>query len=127
MMKRLMFSAVALFLAAGMSLAGGKSKAAKEKAYTGWITDTHCGAKGASADHAACLKKCIDSGTAKYALYTSSDKKLYVLDPQEKAAENAAQHVKVMGTVEGDTLHVTSITMAAGKAEKPKKAAKSKT
>ncbi len=108
MTKRLVVCAVALLLVAGISLAGGKGK---EKTFTGWITDTHCGAKGASGDHAACLQKCVNGGS-KYALYTPADKKVYVLDPQDKVAEHAAHHVKVTGTIEGDTLKVSSIEMA---------------
>jgi len=35
------------------------STAAEAKHYTGWISDSHCGAKGASADHKACAETCI--------------------------------------------------------------------
>lgn len=111
--KRLLICAVALLLAAGISLAGGKGK---EGSWTGWVTDTACGAKGASESHAACATKCVKEKGAKYALYNPTDKKVYVLDPQDKAAGHAGHYVTVKGTAEGDTIKFTSISMA----EKPK-------
>jgi len=127
MKKRLFFVGLAILLAAGLSLAGEKAKSG-EKALTGWITDTHCGAKGAKEGHAGCATKCVKGQGAKYALVTPEDGKVYVLDPQDKAAEHAGHHVKVKGTVEGDTLKVASIEMTGeqkgikekAKEEKPK-------
>lgn len=108
MLKRLGILAVALTLVAGFSLAADK---AKEGSWTGWITDTHCGAKGDNAKHADCAKKCVETQGAKYALYNPEDKKVYVLDPQDKAVGHAGHHVKVTGTVEGDTIKVKSLEM----------------
>jgi hypothetical protein len=104
MTKRLLVASLALVLFAGISLA-----LPKDDSWTGWVTDTMCGAKGASAKHADCAKKCVDGGHGKYALYNPADKKVYVLDPQEKMAEHAGQFVKVTGTVEGDTIKVKAI------------------
>lgn len=116
MSKRLLICAIALFIAATMSLAVGK-----EGSWTGWITDTHCGAKGDSAKHANCAKKCVEGMGAKYALYNPADKKVYGLDPQDKAAAHAGHNVTVKGTVEGDTIKVTSIEMVPeAKEDKPK-------
>jgi hypothetical protein len=74
-----------------------------------------CGAKGANADHADCAKTCVKEHGAKFALYDESTKKVYILDPQEKAAEHAGHEVTVQGTLEGDTIHLTSISMKAAK------------
>ncbi len=123
MAKRLLISAVAVLFLASLGFASAQKKAAaKEKSYVGWITDDHCGAKGAKAGHEECLKKCVGMGS-KYALYSAKTKKVYILDPQDKAAEHADHHVKVTGTVEGDTLHITSISMVEGKKAAGKKAA----
>ena len=48
MSKRLLFCGVALMLAASFTAT------AKDGAWTGWITDSHCGARGASEKHADC-------------------------------------------------------------------------
>ena len=107
MTKRLLICSLALVLVAGISFA-----APKDGSWTGWVTDTMCGAKGASAKHADCAKKCVDGGHGKYALYNPADKKVYTLDPQEKLAEHAGHFVKVTGSVEGDIIKVKSIEMA---------------
>lgn len=106
MIKRLGITVVALALVAGFSFASGK-----EGSWTGWITDTHCGAKGGNAKHADCAKKCVEGQGGKYALYNPESKKVFVLDPQDQAAGHAGHHVKVTGTVEGETIKVKSIEM----------------
>lgn len=109
MSKRLLVCAVVLLFAFAINVAADKH--AKEGSWTGWITDTHCGAKGDNAKHADCAKKCVEAQGAKYALYNPADKKVYVLDPQDKATGHAGHHVKVTGTVEGDTIKVKTIEM----------------
>ncbi len=116
MTKRLLILSLALVLVAGISLA-----TPKDGSWTGWVTDSMCGAKGASAKHADCANKCVNEHGAKYVLYDPADKKVYTLDSQEKLAAHAGHFVKVTGTVEGETITVKSIEMAAEpKAEAPK-------
>lgn len=119
MSQRLLTCAVVFALAAGLSLAGEKGKAGS---WTGWVTDTHCGAKSAdTGKHDACAKKCVEGMGAKYALYNAADKKVYVLDPQDKAAAHAGHQVTVKGTVAGDTITIGSIAAAPpAKDDKPK-------
>jgi hypothetical protein len=107
MTKRLLICSLALVLVAGISFASPK-----DGSWTGWVTDTMCGAKGAKADHAACANDCVKEHGAKYALYNPADKKVYTLDPQEGLAEHAGHFVKVTGSVEGDTIKVKAIEMA---------------
>jgi hypothetical protein len=52
---------------------------------------------------------------AKYALYDEADQKVYILDPQDKAERHAGHDVTVTGTLEGDTIHVSSLTMNTAK------------
>ena len=117
MAKRLLMCSLALVLFAGITAAS------PEGSWTGWVTDTMCGAKGATAKHADCAKKCVDGGHGKYALYNPADKKVYTLDPQANLADHAGHFVKVTGSVEGDIIKVKSIEVAPepkAEAAKPK-------
>jgi len=105
MSKRLLFCAIALVLAAAFTASADK----KDGSWTGWITDSHCGANGAKEGHAACATKCVKDQNAKYALYNPTDKKVYSLDAQDKAAALAGKHVKVSGSADGENIKVTSI------------------
>lgn len=96
----------AVLLAAGWAWAGGQ-----EGTWTGVITDTHCGYK---ANHtAACVNMCVMDKGAKYALANPDTGKLYILEPQAKAASLANEKVKVTGTIDGDTIQVKTIEKAA--------------
>lgn len=107
MAKRLLIVLVALAFVANLSWAAG---AAKDSSWVGWVTDTHCGAKGDNTKHAACATKCVKEMGAKWALYTPSDKKVYTLEgDSEKVAALAGQYVKVSGTADGDTIKVQTI------------------
>jgi len=88
---------------------------AADSSMTGWISDSQCGAKGANnkAGTAECTVKCVKEHGAKYVFVNDADKKVYVVDAQDKVAEHAGHHVAVKGTVEGDTLKLADITMAA--------------
>lgn len=113
MVKRLMICAIALLFIAGIAFTG-QEETAKSGSWSGWITDDMCAAKGAKAEHAACATKCVKEHGGKYVLYNTDDKKSYILDPQDKAAPHAGHEVTVAGKVEGDTIHVDSITMKKG-------------
>jgi hypothetical protein len=113
MMKRLMLCSAAILMAAGVGMAAPKQAAAKAKArsYVGYVTDSMCATKGMKAiTNADCVKKCIDNG-AKYVLYDTYSKKVYQLDPQSAVAEHGAHHVRISGTLDGDTIHVESVKM----------------
>ncbi len=110
MTKRVLVSAIAVLLLAGVSFAAGTKTqtTAKARTFIGVITDSHCGAKGHMGSAADCVKKCISMG-AKYALVYRG--KAYVLDPQDMAADHpGGSRVRVRGTLSGDTITATSIT-----------------
>lgn len=75
----------------------------------GWITDEHCGAKGAKSEHKSCALSCAGRGAA-FVFYNLADEKIYKLDDQEAAKKHVGHKVKVAGTVEESTIKVTSIT-----------------
>jgi len=97
-------TAAALF-AASMTMAADGS-------WTGWISDSNCGAKGANAKAGECTTKCVKEKGAKYVFVNDADQKVYVVDAQDKVAAHAGHHVTVKGNVEGDTLKLSSIDMA---------------
>lgn len=80
-------------------LAGALAAAAAPKSYTGFITDSMCGA-----DHAQmgvkpndkCVRECVKHGY-KYALLVGKD--VYVLSDQQTPEKFAGQKVNVTGTL----------------------------
>ena len=76
--------------------------------WVGWITDEHCGAKGASKDHGSCALSCAGRGAA-LVLYNLADKELYKLDNQDAAKALAGKKVKVVGTKDGGGIKVESV------------------
>jgi len=85
---------------------------AADSSMTGWISDSQCGVKGANEKAGECTTKCVKEHGAKYVFVNDADKKVYVVDAQDKVAAHAGHHVTVKGTVEGDTLKLASIDMA---------------
>jgi len=121
MTRKILFAGLVLLLAS-VAVAARDSKSVK---LTGYIIDNACAAGRATGDNAlekvknhtikcAQMPKCAESG---YALY--ADGKLYKLDAEgnKKAAEllkntkvEKGMQVAIEGTVEGDTLTVTTIS-----------------
>lgn len=117
-MKRA-FSMFGLFalLIATLSLAAPTRASAKPMAkattYTGWISDSNCGAKGASASHKACAEKCIKMG-AKYVFVDGKTKKVSRISNQKAISDGDLGHeVSVTGyKTKSGMLHVDSIKEA---------------
>jgi len=102
--RLLIFPALALLAASVVTAAEGS--------WTGWITDDMCGAKNAAEANAECASRCVKEHGAKYVFVNETDKKVYAVDAQDKVAPHAGHHVVVKGTVDGNTLKLTSIEMA---------------
>lgn len=98
-------------LAALVALSLPVAAAPRAGSWTGWITDSHCGASGAKAEHKDCAEKCAKGGSA-LLLYNPADKKLYKLDKQDLARQNLGYEVTVKGKVDGDEIAVDSIAKA---------------
>lgn len=101
MMKKLALLAFAFLVYGGLCLAA-------EKTITGTVSDSHCGLKHATAGDSAatCVEHCV-SGGATYVLV--ADGKVYQLDAQDKFKGMGGKSVTVTGTVEGDSITVTSV------------------
>ena len=89
----------------------GSLSLAAPKNITGTVSDSHCGVKHATAGDASahCVEHCV-SGGAKYVLV--SHDKVYQLDAQDKFKGLGGKKVKVMGSVNGDSITVSDVTPA---------------
>lgn len=113
MFKRAMLCSAVLLFAAGAGFSAQEH--AKTTFRAGYVMDAKCAPKGmAMATNEACIKKCVEGGS-KYVLYDSGTKKVYQLDPQTDLDAHAGHHVRAYGTVDGDTIHVTSVKMIASR------------
>lgn len=96
------FTVVAVLVLALPVLAGGS------QSWTGWITDDHCGAKGANAKHTSdCVEKCARSG--KVMFFNEGDQKLYGIDKAAEAIKLVGSQVRVTGQLDGDTIKVETM------------------
>jgi len=71
---------------------------------TGYLTDTMCGAKGATSKHIDCPKRQVASGKAQYAIYDEASRRLFILDSSTAASRAQVesylgQRVKITGTI----------------------------
>jgi hypothetical protein len=109
-MKKKVLLVIGLYLCSMTVLA-----AAKDMSWSGWVSDSKCGAKGANAEHAACAKKCIGEG-AKPVLVTDKDMKVVAIDNPDSVMAHLAHHVEVTGTMNADgSIHVDKVKMLAQK------------
>ena len=54
--------------------------------WTGYISDSDCGAKGSNEKHAACATKCVKEKGAKYVFVNDADHKVYTIDDQDRGS-----------------------------------------
>ena len=100
-MKRVITTAILLLSLFAVSALAGE--------YTGWISDSKCGAKGASAEHKDCAAKCVKGGAV--AVFVQ-DNKVLKIDDASKVEGYIGQKVTVTGSVDGDTIKVESVKAA---------------
>ena len=77
--------------------------------WTGYISDSKCGAKGAKDAHAACAEKCVKGGAAP--VFVTSDGKVLKIDDASKVTDHVGHKVTLTGTLDGDTVKVDSVKM----------------
>jgi hypothetical protein len=103
LMKKLLLLAVSLLIMAGLAVAA-------DSTVNGIVSDSQCGAKGASASHAACMTKCLGKG-AKAVIVTDTDQKVLMVDNPDVLKGHEGHHVAVTGAVTGDSIHINSVKM----------------
>lgn len=124
-MKKIAAGLAATLLFALLAFAAPKPKS---QTFAGEIMDSQCAMNGSHAEmlkkeghgdmdasspmaKKMCTQNCVKMG-GKYVLYNAADKKVYELDDQKKPADFAGDNVKVKGTLDGNTIHVQSISKA---------------
>jgi hypothetical protein len=109
-MKKLVSRTLILVMVLGFGVAAFAT--AEDGTWTGWVTETHCGAAGAKAAHADCAAKCVKEKGAKWALYNTTDKSQFVLSGDDAMMlKMAAKEVTIKGNMDTEkkTITVTSI------------------
>ena len=96
----------------GLTLCAAVLTLGADGSWTGYISDSHCGAKGTNEKHAECASKCVKEKGAKYVFVNDADHKVYAIDAQDKVAAHAGHHVTVSGAIDGDNLKLSDISMA---------------
>jgi len=103
----------ALTILGAATLVGAQEKNAKDSAsWSGVIVNSNCSVDEAFAEAAKCTDKGAPGG--RLSLYDDTLRLVLNLDPQDQAAGHLGDSVTVEGTLEGDTIHVTSIRMLTG-------------
>lgn len=93
-----------LFIALSFSVA---VLAAGPGTWTGFISDSHCGAKGNNEGHAACAKKCVKDG---YAPVFVVGEKVYAISDPKKVSKYIGEKVTITGTIAGDTVNIEKVS-----------------
>ena len=107
-----LFGVLALVLVAAMPAFAAADST--KGSWTGWISDSHCGEKGANAKHTkACAEKCMKDG-GKVVFFNNGDKKIYNLDEAgvKMALDHVGHEVTVSGAVADGTITVEKIEAA---------------
>jgi hypothetical protein len=76
--------------------------------WTGYISDSKCGAKGAKDEHADCAVKCVKGGASPVFV---SGGKVYQIDDASKVQEHIGHKVTITGELKGDTVQVETVKM----------------
>lgn len=119
-MKRLVTICCTLSMVLAMAgLVAAKSQSAKAKWQKGWVSDSKCGVKGATAGHEACAKKCVEAG--EHAVFVDEHtKKVYTVDNEDAVKPVLGHRVAVHAVVDPQTgsMHVDKVNRLREKANK---------
>ena len=105
------FQAIASVIFSGIVFSSLFASAAGKQTFTGEVGDAMCGRQHMGGTAADCTRTCVGKGS-KFALVVGE--KIYVLDTTDKAAlatldKQAGKNATVTGTLDGDTITVTSV------------------
>ncbi|HVS87706.1 MAG TPA: hypothetical protein VHF01_05750 [Candidatus Acidoferrum sp.] len=108
-MAKLSLVCMVVFLFAVNPALAGQIDKANSASWSGVIINSNCSADEAFAELAKCTQK--DAPGARLSLYDDTVRQVYLLDPQDQAIGHEGDSVTVSGTLEGNTIHVTSLKM----------------
>jgi hypothetical protein len=108
-MTNLSLICAVVFLFVSSIPAAGQTENPNSGSWSGVIINNNCSADEAFAEAAKCTEK--DVPGAKLILYDDTTRKMYTLDPQNLAIGHLGDGMVATGTLEGDTIHVTSLEM----------------
>jgi hypothetical protein len=115
MKKALSILGVATLFLCIFSLAGAARP--ETPTWTGWISDSGCGAKGMSTDHKGCALKCVHEKGAKFVFVNSESKQVFNIHNQDSVQDSdVGMQVQLSGhLMEDNSIHVDSITPTVAK------------
>jgi hypothetical protein len=96
------------FFVSGVSMTGQTSNP-NAGSWSGVIINNNCSADEAFSEAPKCTEK--DVPGAKFVLYDDTTRQMYLLDPQEPALSHLGDSMTATGTIEGDTIHLTSLKL----------------
>src|ERR1700674_3062363 len=105
--KRL-FLHLLIFWIASLALAQQNNNVTKSSAWSGVLVSSACNADEAFNESPECTKNVPG---AKLALYDDTSRVMYGLEPQESVVAHLGDIVTARGTLDGDTIHLTSIEL----------------
>jgi hypothetical protein len=114
MKKALSMFGLLAFLLATLSFST-IAKDGKTMTWTGWVSDSACGAKGMSADHKDCSIKCVKDKGATWVFVDAKSKKVVPIHNQDAVTpdSNLGMEVKLTGhMMDNGMVHVDSIAPA---------------
>jgi hypothetical protein len=76
--------------------------------WTGYISDSKCGAKGAKDEHADCAAKCVKGGASPVFV---TGGQVYKIDDASKVQDHIGHKVTITGELKGDTVQVQDVKM----------------
>lgn len=101
--------AIVFFFGGRLSMAG-QNNTANIGSWSGVIINSNCTVDEAFNEAAKCTEPGLPG--ARLSLYDDTTRQIFLLDPQNQRVR-LGDSVTVSGTVQGDTLHVTSLKMLA--------------
>jgi peroxiredoxin len=110
-MSRYAWTGVFAILLAAVFTPAGQSGNTNAGAWSGVIINSICSVDEAFAEAAKCTSK--SPGTP-LALYDDTIRKVFALDPQDRAKGHLGDSVSVQGKLEGSSIHVASLQMFSG-------------